>query len=207
MAGCQEKNAVATGCDANHQIVKDMSTKDYVNEFLSNSKGWVYETPPGIGNQLINRTLVVLKDGTSMSIQASKYHYCEPRDNHGPYTQVEVGFPNRLIPEILEFAEDQDSPKDTVYGYVPVDVLNEVIKKAGGRINSHELADAYNERNDLKQQRDDLLAALNGIIDLASNEADALSDLPESEHYEDAEEAQTNVAKAREVIARVEGKQ
>lgn len=154
-------------------VSRDGITVDYVNKFLDNNKGWVYENPPSIGNHLISRTLVVLKDGTCMSIQASRYHYCEPRDNNGPYTHVEIGFPSRSMPELLEFAEDRDNPTDTVYSYVPVDVLNEVIKKAGGRVNSRDLAKAYNERNDLKQQRDDLLAELIEAKKLIDNYVDA----------------------------------
>jgi hypothetical protein len=32
------------------------------------------------------------KDGATLSIQASKSHYCTPRDNKGPYSSIEVGF-------------------------------------------------------------------------------------------------------------------
>ena len=34
-----------------------------------------------------------------MSVQGNEGAYCEPRDDHGPYSQVEVGFPNKNIIE------------------------------------------------------------------------------------------------------------
>ena len=34
-----------------------------------------------------------LADGTSLSVQVSETHYCSPRNNWGPYYEVEVGFP------------------------------------------------------------------------------------------------------------------
>ena len=73
-----------------------------------------------------------LADGTRLSIQASSFHYCTPRQNTGPWTSVEVGFPSREIPELLPYAEDPEAPTGTVYGYVPVDVLARVIIDAGG---------------------------------------------------------------------------
>lgn len=75
---------------------------------------------------------VVCKDGFSMSVQASKYHYCTPRDNFGPYTSFEVGFPTQQEELLLEYAEDRRNPTDTVYGYVPTDVVEAVVAKHGG---------------------------------------------------------------------------
>ena len=39
---------------------------------------------------------IVCKDGTTLSVQASEFHYCTPRDNKGPYTHVEIGFPSTI---------------------------------------------------------------------------------------------------------------
>lgn len=60
-----------------------------------------------------------------LSIQASDFHYCTPRKNCEYYTHVEVGFPNFNFSEafIGEYAEERDTPQDTVYGYVPIHVL------------------------------------------------------------------------------------
>lgn len=71
-------------------------------------------------------------DGLEFSAQASKYHYCTPRDSQGPWAAVEVGFPNREVPEFMEYAEEPERPTDTVYGYVPVEVVEAVVDAHGG---------------------------------------------------------------------------
>ena len=75
---------------------------------------------------------VICKDGFGMSIQASETSYCTPRDNEGPYTHVEIGFPNAIESMLAGFAEDPDNPTETVYGWVPVGLVKAVIIKHGG---------------------------------------------------------------------------
>ena len=76
--------------------------------------------------------VVKCKSGLTLSVQASDTHYCSPRSNNGPWTEVEVGFPSRKVESIIDWAEDPYDPCNTVYGYVPVAVLEEVIKDNGG---------------------------------------------------------------------------
>ena len=76
---------------------------------------------------------LILKDGTSLSVQASEHSYSSPRDNKGPYTKVEVGFPSGTPPEAWkEFAEDWENPSNTVYGYVPLSMVMLYIGAHGG---------------------------------------------------------------------------
>jgi hypothetical protein len=76
---------------------------------------------------------VVCADGFNMSVQAHDGAYCEPRlDGQRTYTLVEIGFPSAEEPLIMPWAEDNSKPTDTVYGYVPVDVVTNVIVKHGG---------------------------------------------------------------------------
>ena len=60
-----------------------------------------------------------------LSVQASEYHYSEPRENCVEYNKVEIGFPNFKFSEdfIIKYAEDIDNPLDTVYAYVPIEEL------------------------------------------------------------------------------------
>jgi hypothetical protein len=59
--------------------------------------------------------------------------YCNPRDDNGPYTEVELGFPSEHPGEaIMKFAENPDAPLDTVYGYVPVFLVRRLIASHGG---------------------------------------------------------------------------
>lgn len=71
-------------------------------------------------------------DGFSMSVQASQYHYCTPRQDTGPYLEMEIGFPSSEEPLIMPYAEDNERPTKTVYGYVPTELIDEVITKHGG---------------------------------------------------------------------------
>ena len=70
-------------------------------------------------------------DGLRMSVQAGSFHYSRPRDSTGPWEKVEVGYPNREIPEFSQWADDNDKPP-SVYGYVPIHVVIDVINAAGG---------------------------------------------------------------------------
>ena len=71
-------------------------------------------------------------DGFTMSVQASSGHYCSPRSDEGPYTSVEVGFPNREEPLLMRYAEDETCPTETVYGWVPLEVVQAVVESHGG---------------------------------------------------------------------------
>jgi hypothetical protein len=74
-------------------------------------------------------------DGFSMSVQAGAGHYCDPRDDIGPYTHVECGFPSEYEEMIIAYAEARHEPTRTVYGWVPVNTVTTVIAKHGGMIN------------------------------------------------------------------------
>ena len=106
------------------------------------------------------RPRILCEDGFSVSVQASEYTYCEPRytqwkeqdkwhvlngnyfeyneeprkmlkDCFTPYESVELGFPSEEDELIMEYADDEDYT-DTVYGYVPVEIVEKLIDKHGG---------------------------------------------------------------------------
>ena len=96
---------------------------------------------------------VICEDGFKMSVQASESHYSTPKAFSDEYTEVEIGYPSAPESLIAEYAEDwevegDDDPRlgQTVYGYVPVHIVNLVIEKHGGidfdavieRIEGHE---------------------------------------------------------------------
>ena len=80
-----------------------------------------------------NKT-VRCKDGFTMSVQANSYAYCSPRNDAGPYTSVEIGYPSETENLIINYAEDRDALTDTIYGYVPVNTVYLVITKHGGMV-------------------------------------------------------------------------
>ena len=72
-------------------------------------------------------------DGFKISVQASSGHYCQPRETGAyEYHMVECGFPNQVPDFILQYAEDSERPTDTVYGYVPTELVNKLINSHGG---------------------------------------------------------------------------
>lgn len=88
---------------------------------------------PLIGPVATMMPRLILKDGTSLSVQAGEHWYSSPRDNKGPYTEVEVGFPSETPPEAWkDFAEDWDDPTGTVYGYIPLTMVMLHIGAHGG---------------------------------------------------------------------------
>ncbi len=76
---------------------------------------------------------LVCADGFKMSVQASSYHYCSPRVTGAKtYWAFEVGFPSEPDDRLMPFAEDYSRPTETVYGWVPADVIDAVIATHGG---------------------------------------------------------------------------
>jgi hypothetical protein len=78
---------------------------------------------------------LVCADGFEMSVQAHQGAYCSPRTNSATkYVEVEVGFPNAMEPMLMEYVENEEKPTNTVYPYVPVQVVTNVIAKHGGMV-------------------------------------------------------------------------
>ena len=70
-------------------------------------------------------------DGTEFSVQASEFTYCQPRNNEGPWTHVEV----MTLTEGVEPEHWSHDAGDQLAGYVPLEaVAREVIKRAGLRL-------------------------------------------------------------------------
>ena len=75
-------------------------------------------------------------DGFEMSVQASSTHACQPRNDTGPYTALEVGWPNQLEPMLMEYADPLSQViacgAPTVYAMVPARTIQQVILTHGG---------------------------------------------------------------------------
>lgn len=70
-------------------------------------------------------------DGTEFSVQASQFTYCEPRNDEGPWTHVEV----MTLTEGVEPEHWSHDAGDRLAGYVPLEaVAREVVKRAGLRL-------------------------------------------------------------------------
>lgn len=73
--------------------------------------------------------IVKCKDGVTLSVQASEFHYSSPRDNYGPYTEVEV-WCFRDAAEVTEFDYSDDEPS----AYVPIEQVVQFIDNHGGMV-------------------------------------------------------------------------
>lgn len=83
---------------------------------------------------------IVCKDGFNVSVQAGDVNYSIPREDEGPWTAVELGYPSAMEESIIELAEDPEDPTATVYGYVPIEVVDYIIYKHGGIVLTDEMA-------------------------------------------------------------------
>jgi len=80
---------------------------------------------------------IICSDGFEMSVQVGSSLYSTPKKVAKRYSAVEIGFPSEHEPLIEEYAEslyDEDVTDytDTVYPYVPVKIVDKVLKKHGG---------------------------------------------------------------------------
>ena len=105
-----------------------MKTEDAIQAHLMATTA--YETPWGMRRD--RAKCIVCADGTTISVQVGPGLYCAPRNAYGPWYQVEVGFPSKALPEIMEFAEDGNAPTETVYGYVPIEIVAAAVDACGG---------------------------------------------------------------------------
>jgi hypothetical protein len=81
--------------------------------------------------------LVRCKNGFTMSVQASPSHMCSPKSNVGPWTMVEVAFPSKRVMALAPHREGHCRRTrvpltQSVYPYVPVEVVVQVIEANGG---------------------------------------------------------------------------
>lgn len=132
---------------------------DYIRKHRATQQMLVSDTKAGRFEYMPELPRVLCVDGFAVSMQVSRGHYCRPReDNAIRYTAVELGYPSIGDPLIKPYAEDllKDEPvptaefmnpeymkvlykdairrseTDTVYGYVPIEIVNALFEKHGG---------------------------------------------------------------------------
>jgi len=105
-----------------------------INEWLKETYNELGTDRYGSSAYLDVRPRIVCEDGFSMSVQAAFHCYCAPRASlkDGDYYEVEIGFPSNKEDLIMNYISDDSDPTETVYGYVPVELVDQVIEKHGG---------------------------------------------------------------------------
>lgn len=74
-------------------------------------------------------------DGYTVSVQCSEGAYCTPRVSLldvSEYEEFELGYPSSHDDLIEQYAENQDDQTDTVFPYVPREIVLQLIQKHGG---------------------------------------------------------------------------
>lgn len=75
---------------------------------------------------------ITCRDGTVLSVQASEFSYCSPRNNAGPWKTVEVMFCNKNDKPIYFTVAPDDS---YIGGYIPIeDVAKEILARGNARL-------------------------------------------------------------------------
>ena len=100
-----------------------------INEFIQKYRK-VRKLVPGMTSS--HTPHVVCKDGFKMSVQAGQSLYSTPKDVADDYEEAEDDFPSTEESLLTTYAEDNNNLCDTVYGYVPCSIIDEVIEKHGG---------------------------------------------------------------------------
>lgn len=127
-------------------------TESPFDEIYSNSKDLLNGGTPFVREGVAPQEFRCA-DGFGFSLMAGPAGYCTPRvapvwlttpmshnidlqpNYPGPYSAVEVGFPTeRPEPwdEWVQYCEDEDDPTETVYAYVPVEMVRALIDSHGG---------------------------------------------------------------------------
>jgi len=112
-----------------------------INEFIKNNlKVKVLNEDPLMKHIMTSSKLphIVCTDGFTMSVQVGYSLYSTPKKVAKRYSAVEIGYPSEHEPLIEEYAECYTFEEldinftDTIYPYVPVKLVDKVLKKHGG---------------------------------------------------------------------------
>ena len=110
-----------------------------INEFIKNNlKVKVLNEDPLMRHMMTSTRLphIVCTDGFTMSVQVGYSLYSKPKKVAKRYSEVEIGYPSEQEPLIEKYAENIFEEgldyTNTVYPYVPVEIVNKVLQKHGG---------------------------------------------------------------------------
>ncbi len=114
-------------------------TIDYVNTYLLLTKkpvrlGDAQDSVDGFEDteMLERRGWLICASGLTLSVQSSKFHYCSPRSNTGPYSAVEVMIIEGEEPPTWTQYTNDIKGTSQVYTWIPVELVNQTIEDNGG---------------------------------------------------------------------------
>ena len=111
-----------------------------INEFIKNNlKVKVLNEDPLMRHMMTSTRLphIVCTDGFTMSVQVGYSLYSKPKKVAKRYSEVEIGYPSEREPLLEKYVETIFESgyvdyTDSIYPYVPVKVVDKVLKKHGG---------------------------------------------------------------------------
>ena len=110
-----------------------------INEFIKNNlKVTILANDgPYVGHVLTSSRLphIVCVDGFTMSVQVGDSLYSKPKKVAKRNSEVEIGYPSEHEPLLEKYVESfykEPDYTDSIYPYVPVKVVDKVLKKHGG---------------------------------------------------------------------------
>ena len=114
--------------------------KNNINEFIKNNlkvKVLYGNKDPLMKHIMTSSRLPQIHciDGFSMSVQVGYSLYSKPKKVAKRYSEVEIGYPSEresLLEEYVESFYVTPDFTDSIYPYVPVKVVDKVLKKHGG---------------------------------------------------------------------------
>ena len=122
-----------------------MENKSTVLNFMK-ERGRIIKTTPSNGIF----PPVICKDGLFISVQASMFHYCEPKetiDNVTDYESLEIRLdPDELTETEMDLISIFEGHEKCEYFYVPVAVVDIIISNHGGIDN--DAVDKYIKENE-----------------------------------------------------------
>ena len=100
-------------------------------------KFYTFDGGKELHKQVITRNPnIFCRDGFSMSVQVGENLYSTPKGYAERYKEAEIGYPSERESLIEEYAEniweEECDYTDTVYPYVPCEIIDMVIEKHGG---------------------------------------------------------------------------
>ncbi len=130
------KNALKACADMAYE--KKNKAREEIEEINKSIEEWEYRLLKGWEKPKFKEfnPKIHCNDGTIISVQASSMHWSIPKDDVGPYTHVECGFPT-AVPhkEMLKYLDDKENnrfPLESVYPYVPIEIVQEFFDLHGG---------------------------------------------------------------------------
>ena len=135
-----------------HEENIEENKKEQINEELQK---FINKT-----NNNIKRPRIIMKDGVSISLQASAFHYCNPRISElNDYEEFEIGYPSIIIEQLkyyVEFPiEDEEEYLNSIYPFVPKDIIIDILYEHGG-IDFDKIFNKEKNLNELKREKTEL---------------------------------------------------